>query len=79
MAYNFVKTIELLIKALETKGKYYQITSKRYRIKTDDGKIRYGRRFKYVDIDNPDNMIETSKNKEVLEFLLAEWNLHKDD
>lgn len=77
--YNYVKTIELLIKALETKGKYYQITSKRYRIKTDNGTIRYSRKFKYVDVDDKDNYIETNKNSEVLEFLLKEWEPYKDN
>lgn len=76
--YNFKKNIELLVKALETKGKYYHITSKRYRIRTNDGSIRYGRRFQYVDIDDKDNRIETSNNREVLEFLLFEWNKYKD-
>lgn len=75
--YNFVKTIELLIKALQTKGKYYQITSKRYKVNTPDGK-RYGRKFKYVDMENKDIYIETSNNREVLEFLLNEWNNVKD-
>lgn len=77
--YNYVKTIELLIKALETKGKYYQITSKRYRIKTDSGTIRYSRKFKYVDVDDKDNYIETNKNSEVLEFLLKEWEPYKNE
>ena len=77
--YNFKKNIELLVKALETKGKYYHITSKRYRIRTNDGTIRYGRKFTYVDIDDKDNRIETGNNKEVLEFLLEEWNIHKND
>ena len=72
--YNYVKTIELLVKALESRGKYYNITSKRYRLVQSDGTIRYGRRFKYVDIENKDNYIETSNNKEVLEYLLSEWN-----
>lgn len=77
--YNFKKNIELLVKALETKGKYYHITSKRFRIRTTDGSIRYGRRFSYVDIDDKDNRIETSNNREVLEFLLNEWNTHKNE
>lgn len=76
--YNYVKTIELLIRALETKGKYYNITSKRYKVVTEDGKVGYRKKFKYVDIDNKDNFIESHKNPEILEFLLKEWEPYKD-
>lgn len=78
--YNFKKTIELLVKALESRGKHYQITSKRFKvIDAETGDIRYGRKFKYVDYSNKDNYIETSNNKEVLEFLLGEWEKVKGE
>ena len=71
MPVNPKKYIDKLMKALETKGRYYNYSMKRFYSKNVD---RYVMKYILEDMQNKKRRLEVYNKLEILKFLVREWS-----